>query len=233
MRRTWTTPTATQSSRNRRTSSGASPRSRGPTIGGVNARSHRAPCIAVMTMALLAVACGSGAGHSSTSHTQTRAARRAPAPVPPANPAPPTPDLGQGTVPTPAPTGAPAAANAVSVIRAWSDALRHGDVQSAARYFALPSVMVNGSDGAGEALVITIGDRAPGRGRQCLATLRRAAHYNRPAWPVRERAVPPDRTSGAGRHGLRRWSGHHRAYELRDRARADRGVAPGPGRSGR
>jgi hypothetical protein len=59
-------------------------------------------------------------------------------------------------LPTPGPTGVPAAAAAVGVIRAWSDALRHGDVRAAARYFALPSLMVNGSVGAGTALVITI-----------------------------------------------------------------------------
>jgi hypothetical protein len=118
-----------------------------------------------MTMAWLAAGCGSATVFSS-SHTATHAARRASAPAPapanpaaPANPVPPTPDLGQGTLPTPAPTGAPAAANAVDVIRAWSDALRSGDVQSAARYFAFPSVMVNGSDAAGDALVITIDDR--------------------------------------------------------------------------
>jgi hypothetical protein len=46
------------------------------------------------------------------------------------------------------------------VIRAWSDALRHGDVRGAARYFALPSLMVNGDVGAGTALVITIATRA-------------------------------------------------------------------------
>jgi hypothetical protein len=45
----------------------------------------------------------------------------------------------------------------VSVIKAWADALRRGDVRGAARYFALPSVMINGTDSAGEALVITIG----------------------------------------------------------------------------
>jgi hypothetical protein len=48
----------------------------------------------------------------------------------------------------------------VSVIRAWSDALRRGDVRGAARYFALPSVMINGTDSAGQALVITIGSSA-------------------------------------------------------------------------
>jgi hypothetical protein len=116
-----------------------------------------------MTMALLAIGCGSGARHSSTnrkssSRTSTRATRRAP--VPPANPAPPAPGLDQQTLPTPGPTGRPAAAASVSVIRGWSDALRHGDVHTAAKYFALPSLMVNGTDAAGQALVITIGNRA-------------------------------------------------------------------------
>jgi hypothetical protein len=36
-------------------------------------------------------------------------------------------------------------AAAVEVIRAWSSALRRGDVRGAARYFALPSVFANGS----------------------------------------------------------------------------------------
>jgi limonene-1,2-epoxide hydrolase len=41
---------------------------------------------------------------------------------------------------------APAAADptAVAVIRAWSTALRQGDLNTAARYFALPSEFVNG-----------------------------------------------------------------------------------------
>lgn len=115
-------------------------------------------------MASLAVGCGAGKVHSS-SHTSTRAARRtvpsapaAPTPTVPATPAPPAP--GQRAVPTPGPTGLPAAASAVGVIRGWADALRHGDVRTAARYFALPSIMVNGTDTAGAALLITIGTRA-------------------------------------------------------------------------
>src|SRR6185312_5974420 len=107
-----------------------------------------------------AVGCGSGAKHSSTTRTSTHAARRTPAPVPPAKPAPPAPGLNQQTLPTPGPTGRPASAASVSVIRGWSDALRHGDVHTAAKYFALPSLMVNGTDAAGQALVLTIGDRA-------------------------------------------------------------------------
>jgi hypothetical protein len=55
----------------------------------------------------------------------------------------------------------PAAATAIGVIRAWSDALRQGDVRAAAQYFALPSLMVNGPvGGGGAALVITIATRA-------------------------------------------------------------------------
>jgi hypothetical protein len=63
-------------------------------------------------------------------------------------------------LPSPRPTGTPAAAGAVSVIRGWADALRRGDVRGAARYFALPSVMINGTDSSGQALVITIVTRA-------------------------------------------------------------------------
>jgi hypothetical protein len=48
----------------------------------------------------------------------------------------------------------------VAVIRAWSDALRRGDVRDAARFFAVPSVMINGTDAAGRALVIPIGTAA-------------------------------------------------------------------------
>ncbi|HYB26667.1 MAG TPA: hypothetical protein VEF89_08650 [Solirubrobacteraceae bacterium] len=48
----------------------------------------------------------------------------------------------------------------MAVIRAWADALRRGDVRAAARYFALPSVMVNGTDASGDALIIAIDTRA-------------------------------------------------------------------------
>jgi hypothetical protein len=48
----------------------------------------------------------------------------------------------------------------VAVIKAWSDALRRGDVRGAARYFAVPSVMINGTDASGSALVVAIDTRA-------------------------------------------------------------------------
>jgi hypothetical protein len=104
-------------------------------------------------MASLVAGCGSG---SSIVHTSTHAVRRTV--TSPATPAPLiNPDQ---PLPTPGPTGVAAAPGAVSVIRAWSDAMRRGDVRGAAQYFALPSVMINGADAAGQAVVITIGTAA-------------------------------------------------------------------------
>jgi hypothetical protein len=116
-----------------------------------------------MTMVLAVAGCGAG---TSIVHTSTRAARRttitSPAtPAPLVNP--------NAPLPTPGPTGIPAAANAVSVIRGWSDALRRGDVIRAARYFAFPSVMINGSDASGAELLITID--TPSQAREANATL--------------------------------------------------------------
>lgn len=100
-------------------------------------------------MASLAAGCGSRASlvHTST-HGVGRTLTSPATPAPLINPDQP--------LPSPKPTGTPPAAGAVSVIRAWADALRRGDVRGASRYFALPSVMVNGSGTSGEALVITI-----------------------------------------------------------------------------
>jgi len=82
----------------------------------------------------------------------------------PTAPAPPTPLPGLGgPIPAPGPTGIRPAAEAVAVIRAWSDALRRGDVRGAARYFAVPSVMINGTDASGAALEIAIDSPAEAR----------------------------------------------------------------------
>jgi len=112
---------------------------------------------------MIAVGCGAG---TSIVHTSTRAARRttitSPAtPAPLVNP--------NAPLPTPGPTGIPAAADAVGVIRGWSDALRRGDVVGAARYFAFPSVMINGTDASGSALLITID--TPSQAQDANATL--------------------------------------------------------------
>jgi hypothetical protein len=63
-------------------------------------------------------------------------------------------------LPAPGPTGRPANSAAVRVIKAWSTALRRGNVHAAAAYFALPSEFVNGADASGNVPVITIRTRA-------------------------------------------------------------------------
>jgi hypothetical protein len=110
----------------------------------------RAAGLIAVTAAGLAAGCGSSA-------TRTTTGRRASQP-PPAASTPSTASPQQA----PAPPASGKAANpaAVSVIQAWSDALRRGDVRGAARYFALPSVMINGSGVQGQALVISIHTRA-------------------------------------------------------------------------
>jgi hypothetical protein len=119
----------------------------------VLARAPRGSFIAVLTIGLLA-----GCGGSTKIFTQP--SQRGSTLTAPATPAPPAPGLGEQTLPTPGPTGIHPAAAALGLIRAWSDALRRGDVHAAARYFALPSLMINGTDAGGEAIVITIGTRA-------------------------------------------------------------------------
>src|SRR5947209_363345 len=141
-----TAPRAIRSSSSRRTNS---PAGAAPYDCHVSARVHRASFIAVLTMASLAAGCGSG---RSVHHTSTHAARRTVT-----SPPTPAPLIGPNQrLPTPGPTGVPAAPGAVSVIKAWSNALRRGDLRAAARYFARPSVMVNGAETGGSALVIRI-----------------------------------------------------------------------------
>jgi hypothetical protein len=74
-------------------------------------------------LALAFGACGGGGGD--------RAATPTPTPTPTARPSPDTP-------------AEPDAAD-VAVVRAWADTLRRGHVRAAARYFALPSVVSNGT----------------------------------------------------------------------------------------
>jgi hypothetical protein len=66
------------------------------------------------------------------------------------------PGLGGDTVPAPGPTGAPANGAAVKVIEAWSTDLRRGDIRAAARYFQLPSELVNGVGPGGTLALIRI-----------------------------------------------------------------------------
>ena len=114
------------------------------------ARAHRATFIAPLVAVLLASGCGSTRILIGTS---THAARATPLSIP---------GLGGGPVviPDPGPTRVHPAAADVRVIRGWSDALRRGDLSAAAGYFSLPSVMIDGTDANGNALVIQISSRA-------------------------------------------------------------------------
>jgi hypothetical protein len=109
---------------------------------------------AVATMAIGALAAGCGSGGVSTS-------------APPRHRPVAAPRIGRefgrpgaGVVPrvlpAPGPTGLPADPAAVRVIRAWSTALRRGDVRAAAHYFGLPTVFVNGVDTGGGVPLIVI-----------------------------------------------------------------------------
>jgi hypothetical protein len=93
----------------------------------------------LLTAAVLATGCG-GSGHSSQSGT----------PVVRILPEVPR------VIPTPPPTHKAASAQAVAVIRNWSNALRAGQVTAAARYFQLPSELINGVGPGGTLAVIGI-----------------------------------------------------------------------------
>lgn len=116
-------------------------------------RRARAPRLAagLVAAAMVVAGCG-GATHSTSS-----AARRAPSSgqaqpsVPKASPR-----RGRAT-----PSGAPPPAS-VRVIKAWSSALRRGDVQAAASYFRLPSELINvvGANGLQDLIRIHTLDQA-------------------------------------------------------------------------
>jgi hypothetical protein len=108
--------------------------------------------MAVIASAAVAAGCGSSgakAGAPAKTRSQPPPATAHTTPGPPGGSSGPT-------LPTPGPTGRPASADAVNVIRGWSDALRRGDVRDAARYFALPSQFINGPDATGGVPVLTI-----------------------------------------------------------------------------
>jgi hypothetical protein len=85
--------------------------------------SLRAPLPAVLALALGVGACGGGGGDTPRAGTPTPTATATPGAVAPAEPDP----------------------DDVAVVRAWADTLRDGRVRAAARYFALPSVVANGT----------------------------------------------------------------------------------------
>ena len=61
---------------------------------------------------------------------------------------------GLQAVPEPGPSRIPANPVAVHVIKAWSTALRRGDIRAAAALFKLPSELVNGGNGTTAVILI-------------------------------------------------------------------------------
>ncbi len=111
------------------------------------------PGLAVALVAAAALAAGCGSGGTKAAASQSTQPRPA---LTTGGGTHGTPGRSGPAIPTPGPTGRPADPAAVNVVRAWSWALRRGDVEAAARYFALPSEFVNGPDAGGRVPIIPI-----------------------------------------------------------------------------
>jgi hypothetical protein len=95
------------------------------------------PARRLLRFTLVAVACGTAAcGSGGTGSVLATPAPKATATAAPGG-ATPTPDAVTGDEPV--------TRDEARVIRGWSDSLRHGDLVAASRYFALPSVVANGT----------------------------------------------------------------------------------------
>jgi hypothetical protein len=141
--------------------------------------------VAAMAAAAAITVCGCGSGSHRAAHTTSAPAGAsgtgAGSSAAPSGGAP-----GDGqhiTLPSPGPTGKAAAPAAIQVIRAWADSLRRGDVRAAARYFAVPSEMINGPDASGMVSVLPIRSRneavAANATLPCGATFLRADQRGR------------------------------------------------------
>ena len=113
--------------------------------------------VVVVIAGMVAAACG-GSGKGGGASSRPASTASAPTQQGTINQAPPT--TVPEAIPAPRPTGKPANPADVTVIKAWSSALRHGDIVAAAGYFALPSEFVNGADASGNVAVLTIRTRA-------------------------------------------------------------------------
>jgi hypothetical protein len=113
------------------------------------------PGLAVALAAAATLSAGCGSGATNTAASQSTQPRPASSTGGGTHGAAPGSSSGQ-TIPTPGPTGRRANPAAVTVVRAWSSALQRGDVEAAARYFALPSEFINGPDASGRVPIIRI-----------------------------------------------------------------------------
>jgi hypothetical protein len=148
---------------------------------GAMAAARRLTRWAVPALALGAVACGSGTSA-------------------PARDASPSPSRANPATPQGSSAADPVTAEEEAVIRGWSSSLRHGDVARAARYFALPSVVANGTP------QLRVQTRAQAeafnRGLPCgaeVVSLERSVHHFVVAqFRLTERPGPGSCGSGAG-----------------------------------
>jgi hypothetical protein len=85
-------------------------------------RTPHAPAVLLAGLALLAGGCGSGGGKAAATPSPPRAA-----------------------TPAPTPDRKLASASDAAVVRGWADALRQGRLERAIRYFAIPSLVSNGT----------------------------------------------------------------------------------------
>jgi hypothetical protein len=109
-----------------------------------------ARALVIGAVSVVIAGCGSAGAHPHRTRTTTSALHLRTTP-------------GTLTVPAPPPSGIPANPASVAVIRSWANALRHGDVVAAARYFAVPSVMINGVIAGGNVAVFKIHSAAQAR----------------------------------------------------------------------
>ncbi len=100
------------------------------------------PVLAALGLAL--VACGGS--KPDRFNLRTPGANTGEAAVVPA-PESPTPTPTPTATPTPKPPGGAVTGEERRIIRGWSDALRHGHVAKASKYFSIPSVVQNGGSG--------------------------------------------------------------------------------------
>jgi hypothetical protein len=135
---------------------------------------RRAACLALLAGGVVLPGCGGGDGQDAPQRAaqprSTSTAAQPPSSTAPAHP------RSQGKLPPPKATREADPA-ATRVIQAWSTALRHGRVDAAASYFALPSLVQNGTP---PLRVRTRADaRAFNASLPCGAVLRRAVSIGR------------------------------------------------------
>jgi hypothetical protein len=145
-----------------------------------------------------------------------------------------TAERGTGARP-PATTPSPADSAEARVVRAWSDALRHGHVAAAAAYFALPAVVANGPPPLRLATraAIRAFNRSLPCGARLIATEPTPHGFLVATFRLTERPGAGECGSGTGRLArvAIRVSGGHIAYWLRieDVPRPSRPVPAAPG----